>query len=155
MIEIEIDLQKFAAALAKLDPATLNQRTRAALQESISYIEALVVNAIPVNTGNTRQGVFTDVRGQTLASLRGIVASPHKHALVLERGRTPGKRMPPEGPIALWALRKLGVNDAGVVFLIRRAIGRRGLPALKMFENAALKAPPIVEAIFAKHLRAL
>lgn len=65
----------------------------------------------------------------------GAVGASAPHALVVHEGRRPGAKMPPEGPVAAWAERKLGVavgtpEGRGRVFLIRRKIGERGVPAV-------------------------
>lgn len=56
-----------------------------------------------------------------------VLVNSAPHAVYVENGRRPGAPMPPHDPIAGWARRKLGITDAGRVFLIRRAIGRRGI----------------------------
>lgn len=79
-----------------------------------------------------------------------VTGSPAILAAVLEGGRRPGARPPPTAVIAVWARRKLRVTQRdlpSVAFLIARAIGRRGLPALRIFTIAAAAARPKVTAL--------
>jgi hypothetical protein len=152
MMRIEIDRRSIDAALTRLSPEKFSRVMRAAMNESVAYVEHLVVPAIPENTGTTRGSVFTDVRG-TAAGMTGIVGTPAKHAIVLEHGRRPGGKFPPREEIALWAKRRLGVTDPGIVFLIRRKIAQKGTKALHMFENARKRGAGQVGKIIAKHFR--
>lgn len=52
------------------------------------------------------------------------------YAAVVEYGRRPGARMPPQGPIKLWVIRKLGVPEAeadDIAFRVARKIAKRGI----------------------------
>lgn len=152
MITIRIDLPTMQATLHRLDPRRLDHPVVAAMNESLGYLQGEVQKRTPIDTGLGRGSVFTDLRGQP-AGLRGIVASPLVHMLVLERGRKPGGRMPPVEAIRAWLVRKGG--DASMAFVVARAIARRGLPAHKMFEESAAKGLGTVRAIFSRHLRGL
>jgi hypothetical protein len=154
-IDVRIDTSKVLAALDKMQ---VKRRLGAAMQESVVYLQGLVQAATPADTGLHRGSVFTEVRGTPL-ELRGVVASPLKSMLVLERGRRPGQRMPPLGPIRAWLQRHGGTEAAKLAFVVARSIGRRGLfprqgkpDGYRMFEQAAHRGADAVHAIFARHL---
>lgn len=56
---------------------------------------------------------------------------------VIEYGRRPGSKMPPSGVLLGWMARR-GV-DPRLEFVIRRAIGRDGIPAVAPFRKAFVK----------------
>lgn len=173
MISVTIDLSRVKAALGKFSPQQLSRRARGAMQESLAYLHHQVVTAMPVDTGAARQSVFTETRGTSLEGMRGTVASPLAYTVVLEKGRRPGQKMPPVMSIMLWVHRKKLVGsysikthrrlgsrsrqareDYQVAWLIARALGRRGLPAHKMFENAATKGKAAVQSIWLRWFKA-
>ena|SRR5688572_10605716 len=59
------------------------------------------------------------------------------YAVNVHEGRAPGRKMPPEGPIADWA-RRHGLPPEAV-FPIRRAIARRGIAPVKFLERPYLE----------------
>ena len=78
------------------------------------------------------------------------------HAAVQEYGRKPGK-MPPAQPIAQWMERR-GI-EANLLFVIRRAIAKKGTPARRNLGRAleanATKVPGIIERAIQKKVDAL
>jgi hypothetical protein len=135
-------------ALKTLDGLKLEQRQRAAMDESLGYLQSEVRAGMPLDNGIARGSVFPDIRG-TPVNLRGIVASPLPYVAVLEKGRRPGATPPPTGPIAKWLSRNGG--DAKLAFVVARSIGRRGTKAHKMFKNAIERGGGRVESIFQRH----
>lgn len=120
----------------KLSSEVLMARVRESLQEALNELKGLVVkNLEPLyDTGDTAGNIFTAINGTSLTDLNGIVASPDPHFAVLEFGRTAGARMPPAAPIEEWMDRH-GIDPAAS-FVIRRAIGVRGLPAHHIMQRA-------------------
>lgn len=137
-------------AVKTLDGLKLDQRQRAAMQESLGYLQSEVRAGMPVDLGIGRGSVFTEIRGSTV-NMRGIVGSGQIHVAVLEKGRRPGATPPPVGPIASWLSRNGG--DARLAFVVARSIGRRGTKAHRMFKNAIERGGGRVEAIFQRHFR--
>lgn len=146
-ITVHIDTSK---AIKALDGLHLEQRQRAAMQESLGYLQSEVRAGMPVDLGIGRGSVFTEIRGST-ANMRGIVGSGQIHVAVLEKGRRPGATPPPVGPIAAWLSRHGG--DAKLAFVVARSIGRRGTKAHRMFRSAIEKGGGRVESIFQRHFR--
>lgn len=153
---IEINQQELSALMARLSPEQVDKRAHDAMEESVGYLQAEVQKNLPRGaTGILRGTIFTEVRGRSLDKLRGVVASPHAYAVVIEKGRTPGKRMPPVDAILLWTTRKLGIRDRGVAFVIARSIGRKGFPGKHVFENVSKNGFGTVQNIWKKHFSRL
>jgi len=66
--------------------------------------------------------------------------TPLEYGEVVEKGRRPGKRMPPVDPLVPWVRRVLGISDQeeaeSVAFVIARSIAVRGFEGVHMFEAA-------------------
>ena len=96
----------------------------------------------PRNATHLAASIFVDK-----SEGRGIrtITSPLPYAIVMEKGRTPGRRMPPTeptDPIALWVRRVLKIDPSdkrfrSVVWTVRRKIAKRGIPAHHFFKRAA------------------
>jgi hypothetical protein len=69
------------------------------------------------------------------AVLVGEVVVDAPHGFFVARGRRRGARLPPHAPLAAWAARR-GVAGRGAVYLIRRAISRRGIPRDDFLQRA-------------------
>lgn len=152
-MEFSIDFRELEHALKTVWPDRIRDRSRSAMQESVGYLQGEVQKRTPVDQGIGRGSVFTELRGNSMPELRGIVATAQAYMTVVERGRRPGGRFPPRGPIQAWAGRVLG--DASLWFVVARAIARRGTKGHFMFRDAAYKGRRTVEAIFSKHFRGL
>lgn len=148
-LSIELDKDMIEEARKRLGADELAHRKHAAMTESLAYLQQQVQERVPVNTGITRAGIFTTIRGSPL-EMRGIVASPHEHMPVLEFGRKPGGRMPPVDVIERWAYLKLG--QAGLGFVIARSIAMKGTKALKIFTTVAQVGREAVVRIWYRHL---
>ncbi len=118
-------------------------------------------------TSYTPQGVFgaqggllgsiqQDVRGKGTPVVHGIVQSAHEYAEVIEKGRRPGKGMPPKGSLVRWLMdpRKLGLDQktaSKIEFVVRRSIGRKGFEGAHMFEKAWKENQSQIQNIFERH----
>jgi hypothetical protein len=84
----------------------------------------------------------SEVQGRGTPIVRGIVMSAHKYAEVIEKGRRPGRGMPPAGSLQRWIEVKLGLDPVTakrIEFVVRRKIARRGFDGAHMFETALTK----------------
>lgn len=151
-IELEIKITNLAETLEHVSERILAERLSAAMVEATDYLKVLVVAGTPLDTGGTAGRIFTQING-TGINLSGIVASPDKHFYNLEYGRQPGAKMPPEEPIRLWAERH-GIEGKSAVYLIRRAISRRGIAPLHIMQRAAEHTSEVY-SIFEKHFNGL
>ncbi|MBV6425159.1 MAG: hypothetical protein NAOJABEB_02973 [Steroidobacteraceae bacterium] len=133
-LSVSIDQRAVTAAFLKA-PGEIGDALRRTVELGAVDFEGGVVAHTPVGaTGHLRQSITQQVSGSGLL-IEGRVYSTDVPIKVVsvEHGRKPG-RMPPRGPIELWVRRKLG-GDAALVFLIQRAIGRRGTRGAHMFQQ--------------------
>lgn len=80
-----------------------------------------------------------EIRGRGTPIVKGMVMTAQKYAEVIEKGRRPGKGMPPRGTLLRWLEVKLGLGEAEaqrVEFAVRRSIGIKGFEGRHMFEKA-------------------
>lgn len=155
-VSVSWDKDNLDKVMSKLEPTRIEGAARKGLDELVTYAEGQIGPNIPRNTGATAQALFTDVRGSGV-NLTGIVGHPLAHMKVIEVGRKPGK-FPPEEPIRLWAKEVLGKEDRSTVFLIRRAIARRGLwqpDGMQLFKKAAVLVGQRTGAVLKKYLDGL
>jgi hypothetical protein len=128
--------------LARKYPEAVVDETVSVMQVIVARLEKDVVEATPSGVGGAA-GLRGSIHGRVLAlaglSVKGTVGTPLPYGKVVEHGRRPLKGFPPVDPIALWAMRKLGVpadEAQSVGFLIARKIAVKGTEGVHMFENA-------------------
>ncbi len=121
---------------------------------SLFMFQELIQGNTPDNKGTLRQSFIRSspvVRGQTLT---GRVATSKPYGFPIERGRTPGKKMPPVRAIELWVRRKLGIKgneSKGVAFVIARKIAKSGFSkkrGWRMVEQAFAEGSPKAIKLF-------
>lgn len=155
MSKVTIDASEigaFADDLEKVD-ALIEHHLRVAMQAALDVVETNVAARTPVNTGVLRAayGTSVNVRGQGV--VRGTLNNPMIYGLPVERGRRPGQTAPPREAIELWVKRKLGLQGKeaqSAAFLIARAIGRRGIPAVNMVQEGIEASERTVFGLFEK-----
>lgn len=130
-------LSEFAALVEKL-PARCEHAVIRALQDTALEGVGIVVSEIDatksVYNGDLRRSVRAELtpRGAVLR-----VDAPH--AAVVEYGRRADRKPPPTAPIALWAVRKLGLSPKeaeSVAWAIAHKIGKKGIKPKKFFARA-------------------
>jgi hypothetical protein len=172
--------------------AVLFAAAKRAMQEAVTQLRTSAIaktrqEKLVGASGHYAQGFRARITGASLDALKGMVENLAGHHIFVELGRKPGK-MPPYDAIALWVKRK-GISKPGkfsktagkqsvkafrtqagrqkvfdgTVFMIRRAIARRGTiarymtsghgPAGARVLGQTYKAGrPHVAGIFTKHL---
>ena len=118
-------LERLQAGVAAA-PATVVRETRAAMTAGCLLVEGTARDLAPRDTGRL-SGSITHSIGGGGADLTGRIGPAVAYGIVIERGRRPGAKPPPVGALRPWALRR-GIPE-GALFVIARAIGRRGLKA--------------------------
>lgn len=89
--------------------------------------------------GGLLGSIQANVSGKGTPIVKGVVMSAQKYAEIVEKGRTAGKGMPPEGMLLGWIVKKLGLSYEAaqkIEFVIRRKIGAHGFEGRHMFEKA-------------------
>lgn len=118
----------------------------AASQRSILAVEGLAKRYVPVDTGHLRRSITSESR-PVAGGVRAVAGTNVPYAEAVEKGRRAGAAMPPGDVLTGW-LRRKGI-DPSAEFVIRRAIGRRGIPAKPYLDRAFAELKPRIAAEFA------
>jgi hypothetical protein len=115
-----------------------------AMTGSLFMFQELIQAKTPVNSGALRQSFIPSRPIQRGQSITGNVSTPLAYGIVMERGRTPGSKMPPVDAIELWVRRKgiASVESRAVAFVIARSIAKKGIKGVFMVENAFEEGSP-------------
>jgi hypothetical protein len=164
-----------AAPLA--DPGKiLAERLVPALTEATMLLEREIKQRTPVGVTEAARGSITSEVRTGVGIPVATVGSPLKHVAVLNDGRRPGQKPPPAEALELWVRRNVKIDrvhasgmKAGqvktrkgktlsraptskealsIAFVIARAIGARGTPARRMFEETLQESEPALQRIF-------
>ena len=143
-----------------------------AMSESVALLERKVKENIRkaprIGVGGAKGGLLASIHGETIQKgtplIKGIVATQSIYGEVIEKGRRPGRKMPPADALDGWIDLKLGTRrrafnsmdkvlaytawKKSVSFLIRRKIGKKGFPGIHMFERALADNLPQIQSIF-------
>lgn len=130
-------------------PDMTKRELLAAATEATLLVEREVKERIPKGaTGLTAASVASDA-WITPTGVLGVVNSSQPTALFLEDGTKP--HMPPVEALVPWVRAVLGVEPSrarSVAFLVARKIARKGTPAKKPFEKAAIATESQVLRMF-------
>jgi hypothetical protein len=143
-----------------------------AMSEAVALLERKVKENIRkaprIGVGGAKGGLLASIHGETIQKgtplIKGIVATQSIYGEVIEKGRRPGKKMPPEDALDRWIDKKIGTTrrsfksvdqvmayvawKKSISFLIRRKIGQKGFPGIHMFERAWNENLPQIQNIF-------
>lgn len=157
MLSVDIDTSEINRLLKEF-PEYENiilQEAQVATQSSLFMFQELIKGGTPVGvTGHLRSSFDVTnavIRGR---SVEGSVSTSITHGLPIERGRTPGRKMPPVSAIEIWVRRKLGIteNSRGVAYIIAKRIGERGFATYpqgaRMVEKAFNEGSPKAIRLF-------
>jgi hypothetical protein len=149
-ITVEPTLRGLNQFTSRLSTEELFSSVRGSLLEVLQELQRDIVYHTPEASGDTREGIKVEVNGTSITNLSGRVYSEDEYFRVLEFGRRIGAKAPPEGAIRRW-MQDVGIDDppgGGIVFLIQRAIKRRGLPAYYMMRGALERQRPHFKTVF-------
>jgi|CXWL01.1.fsa_nt_gi hypothetical protein len=147
-------------------PEELSRLVRAAFEGAVPLIEMKVRDHTPegvLGESGLKGSIFSQLRAQP-AFMVSLTSSNLPHAAPVEFGRRAGSAMPPVTALIKWVEKfislKQGDTAKGVAFAIARYMAQRGSrswrsspPGARMFERGAEASWPLVERIFADHLR--
>jgi len=139
-------------------PKNVQKTFTRAMRRAVLLLESEASKRTPVGvgdspTGHLRVSIFSEIRGSQM-QIRGTVGSPSDYGLAVELGSRP--HWPPPGVLVRWAQLKFGISAKQAVrvdFLLRRAISRRGTPAVKMFGRAFRVARPRIDTYMVAAMR--
>lgn len=143
-----VDLREWQdyARRMRAGPAIVADETETALDRGALLVQGSAREAAPVFQGVLRNSIAIEAFPR-----QREVGSNQPHAETVEKGRTPGKPMPPRGALLRWIAFK-GLQPAAgqtleqLEYLIRRKIGRSGtapqpylFPALEQHRGRIVK----------------
>lgn len=138
-------------------PKVIQRHTDRFIYNATMYLLAEVKKRTPQGVGGAQGGLLASIQpsfeGKGTAISRGIVATNAAHALVVEKGRRPGKGMPPKGSLVRWLQVKLGLDEQAasrVEYVVRRKIAQKGFEGAHMFEKAWTENLPKIQGMAQK-----
>lgn len=124
-------------------PEILNRALAAAMDEATLLLEGEVKKRTPQGVFGAKGGLLStihgEVEGRGTPVVKGIIGTQSKYGEVVEKGRRPGQKMPPEGTLLRWIEVKMGLDAVAarkIEYVVRRKIGKKGFPGAHMFEAA-------------------
>lgn len=130
MFTLSFDIRD-GTRLAELDRQIEANRKRF-LKDAADLTYKTLVPKVPVGwTGNARASIFKSFSADF--ALISTTDDPVKMKTI-EGGRRAGAAPPPVSALIPWVAFAFG-GDARDAFMVARAIGRRGIPGVRMFEN--------------------
>ncbi len=138
-------------------PQVIQRHTDRFIYNATMFLLAEVKKRTPQGVGGAQGGLLAsiqpDFEGKGSATTKGIVATKSAHALVVEKGRRPGKGMPPKGSLVRWLQVTLGLDEQvanRVEYVVRRKIAQKGFEGAHMFEKAWTENLPKIQGMAQK-----
>ena len=131
--------------------------SRPCCRSSKRETERVMTRVVIEGEARAKKGVSRDTSHYARSITHRVTSSPGivvgqygsnvPYAPAREFGRRPGAPMPPKGALLAW-LRRHGI-PAEMEFIIRRRIGRRGIPGEHVFRDTLAELKPLAEREFA------
>lgn len=144
-MQMGIKIESRGALLSGNAPKVIQTNLDRFVTEATMLLLAEVMKYTPQGVFGAQGGLLgsiqADVVGKGTPLVKGVVASAHKYAEVVEKGRAAGKGMPPMGSLIRWIEVKMGLSPdqaKKIEFVVRRSIGRKGFKGAHMFERALI-----------------
>lgn len=152
MVQVTYEVKGLNEILAKVNaPASLlGPPIRTAFSASALLVEGEAKKLVPTDTSNLRRTITHKVDTAPIP-LFAEVGTNAAYGKVVHDGRGAGKPAPPVSALKGWASRH-GI-PASAVFLVARAIGRRGIKGRPFLANALKAMTGQIDAAFAKAAR--
>lgn len=135
-------------------PEIINAALSGFITEAVVYLKREVKRGTPTGVYGVQGGLLSrighEVTGKGTPLVKGVVGHTSPYGDVIEKGRTPGKAMPPEGTLVRWLEVKLGLDEKEaqrIEFVVRRKIGRKGFAGAAMFEHALERGWPAISSM--------
>lgn len=156
-MKINISVHTTGALLSGKGPDIVQKKLTRAIESATKLLDREVKARTPQGVFGAKGGLLgsiqNEVTGKGTLLVKGVVGSAHKYAEVIEKGRRPGKGIPPRGSLVFWIAKKFGIGAnaaAKLEFVVRRSIGKKGFAGAHMFEKAFDENQGKIEAIFNK-----
>lgn len=143
-MELKVVIEKKGPLFEGRTEDLISASLDAAMHEALRLMEDKVREKTPEGVfgeagGGLRGSIFSEAQKGGKPIVKGIIATQSKYGMVIEKGRRPGQKMPPQGMLFRWMMLKLGMDSKTAKskeFIIRRKIGQKGFPGAQMFEKA-------------------
>lgn len=116
--------------------------------------EARSKRYVPTDTHHLQRSIESSPAHEFGGAIRGAWGTNLPYARVVEEGRSAGAAMPPSGVLLGW-MRRHGIPESQE-FVVRRAIGRKGIPAKRYMQRTRAEIKPLarreLQAAIAKTL---
>ena len=129
----------------------------AAMHEATQFGVRRVKERTSQGVMGTQGGLWSSIEPEVrpmAAGVTGMIGTAYKYGLVVEKGRRPGRPMPPKGSMLRWVRVQMGVpaeKAKSVEFLVRRKIARKGTKGVFMFEQTIKEDWRQFQEIFERH----
>lgn len=147
------DLDAYARAM-KAAPVAHKRNLIAAVNRITTEGEARAKKYVPTDTHHLQRSITMVPAHDAGGAIRGAWGTNLPYAQVVEEGRSAGSAMPPSGALLGWMGRH-GIPDT-MEFVVRRAIGRKGIPAKRYMARSRSEIKPLarreLQAAIAKTL---
>ena len=155
MISVRVDTS--GALLNGQAPKIIQQNLDKAIVSATLLLWREVQSRTPQGVSGYQGGLISsilqEVIGKGTPSIKGMITHGKPYGDVIEKGRSTGKGMPPEGSLLRWLEVKLGLSEKEakrIEFVVRRKIKAKGFEGAHMFEQAFKDNLSRVEAIFTR-----
>jgi hypothetical protein len=127
----------------------------AAMEEAVMFGERFVKERTPQGVYGAQGGLLSTIAGEVVEkgtpAIKGVIGTNSPYGEVVEKGRTPGKAMPPKGSLQRWIEVKMGLGEeeaARIEFAVRRKLGKKGFEGAHMLESLFDDGWPDIQRIF-------
>jgi len=108
---ITIEISKRGGIFQGQTQRIVNRALTSAITETVTFLEREVKERTPVGFHGNRgaglkQTIFGEVTKKGTRFVKGVVSHTSKYGNVIEKGRRPGKKMPPKGSLLDWIVFK-------------------------------------------------
>lgn len=121
--------------------AIVQRESGIAMQRSVLAVQRGAQRAVPVDTGHLRRSITATVRPNL-----GTVGTNVPYAEAVDQGRRPNAPMPPGGALLRW-MKRHGIEPEAE-YIVRRAIGKRGIKATRFLTGTFARLRPQIHAEF-------
>jgi hypothetical protein len=171
-MEYKVTISTKGSLLSGKGSEIINDALTSIITESMELLLKNVKRLTPRGVyGAQGKGLLGSIQGEVIGRgtplVMGQVASSNKYAEVIEKGRAPGKKWPPEGSLLRWIQVKMNMwgktqhiksrkklSPAAMAksleFVIRRKIGQKGFEGAWMFKKGLEVSMPVMDRIRAK-----
>jgi hypothetical protein len=156
-MELKVSITRKGGVFDGKTEEVIREELLGAMYEATMFLERKVKSGTPQGVYGAKGGLLSTIHGEVIdrgvGIIRGIVGHQSAYGDVIEKGRTAGKAMPPEGSLIRWIQVKLGMSETeakGIEYVIRRKIALRGFEGAQMFQKAFEEGMPTLTNIFDK-----